>query len=166
MVIILLVGILIGVGATVLVYKVVDKEKNSIKENDTEEKFKLDENPYTLQELYDITDNPEKYYELNNARITDYNIVMFHFYDYFTKDTPVKVATKCETNESYKVTKVLETEYIDYYEYLRRMESAYKYEEMIKEVADKDGVDPYSYYSFRYFIEDLIYPYSAKVVKD
>ena len=85
--------------------------------------------PYTLDELYAIVEDPDRFRELNKKVIgNDYAEVMFHFYDYFSKSTPVKVAKEKEFDEDGNVIKVLEFEYLSYDEYIKRMETGYQHE--------------------------------------
>ena len=49
------------------------------------------ESPYTLEEIYELVEQPEKF----NKLLNDYDengiaYTIFHFYDYFNKSTPIK----------------------------------------------------------------------------
>ena len=88
------VGISIGVISTNIYLN--NKEPNAQKQPEPNIKV----SPYTLDELYAIVEDPERFRELNK-KVTEneYAEVMFHFYDYFSKSTPVKVAKEVELDE-------------------------------------------------------------------
>ena len=95
--------------------------------------------PYTLDELYAIVEDPERFRELNK-KVTEneYAEVMFHFYDYFSKSTPVKVAKEVELDENGHVIKVLEFEYLSYDEYMKRMETGHQHERDVLANCEED----------------------------
>ena len=66
----------------------------------------IKECPFTLEELYAITDDPELFRKNNQSSYTEYNYVITHFYDYFSKGTPVKVTTKVKTKEGGETLKI------------------------------------------------------------
>lgn len=147
-IVIFLIGITIGITTT----KYMTKEKT--KEN-YKEQSQIKESPYTLEELYEIVEDPVLFYEANCSDMTEYNKVMFNFYDYFSKSTPVKIATK--TNRNYKgtVIEVLETDYINYSEYMELMKEAYNYASETKKLYEKDNLEPS--YNYELYITRLIY---------
>lgn len=127
------------------------KEKQIIKEEKT--KYQDKEN-YTLEELYEIVENPEQFYQLNDPKMSNYNKIMFHFYDYFDKDTKVKVTSSTQKRNG-KVEKVLQTEYIDYDEYNNRMKEAYEYEKREEQEFKTNNEE--EIYDYRIFVRELIY---------
>ena len=166
-ILILIVGIIIGVLSTYLILNTNKKEETPTIERLKPEDIKyysqlenLKVSPYTLDELYEIVEKPDKYYELNSSTVTVFNYVMFNFYKFFNTKTPVKVATKVKKDGT-NVIEVLEVEYIDYSEYQRRMAEAYEihnqYEEMIKGKKDKNGDPLKPSTPYGYFIDLLLY---------
>lgn len=136
------------------------------KEEQPKENLTIKKSPYTLDEIYAVVENPEKYYELNSSMHTEFNEVLFHFYDYFSKSTPFKVATKVEKNNPEiptRVTKVLEVEYIDYEEYMKRMQAAYQYEELelksYEERNKKYNQNGTPYWDYRFYVNLIVYQY-------
>ena len=127
-IIIFIVGISIGVISTNVYFN--NKEPKEQKQPESNIKV----SPYTLDELYAIVEDPEKFREMNK-QITEneYAEVMFHFYDYFSKSTPVKVAKKVELDENGHVIKVLEFEYLSYDEYMKRMDTGHQHERDVNE---------------------------------
>lgn len=152
--------LLIIIGIVISISIILSKNEN-VSENEPT----IKESPYTLDELYSIVENPEEFYKLNTATITDYNIVMFHFYDYFSDTTPVKVATKVKKDNN-KVIEVLEVKYLTKNEYLEWMESAYTYElTEIKEYEERNkkynqNASPAFNYSM--YIDKLIYGHAIE----
>ena len=151
-ILVLIIGVAIGACLIWGVDKYQASKEDNKKEVETTNPLDIKESPYTLEELYEIVEDPERFYQENGSIMTYYNIVMFHFYDYFSKSTPVKVATKVEVDDHFKVSKVLEVKYIDYYEYQKWMDDcgAYKFE---KEFIEND----YGPFNYKRYIEDLIY---------
>lgn len=151
-----LIGALIGITSTNIIYHNINNNQKNLEDSShNQEQLKYqDKDEYTLEELYSIVENPEQFYQLNNEKMSNYNNIMFHFYDYFPKDAKVKVTTS--TQKQYgKVQKVLEVEYIDYEEYMTRMKDAYDYEERKKnEYKDSNQEEIYDY---RLFVRDLVY---------
>lgn len=147
-IVILTIGILLGITTT----KCLTLEQ---KEQINKEIPQIKESPYTLDELYKIVEDPVLFYEANCSDMTEYNKVMFNFYDYFSKSTPVKIATK--TNKNYKgtVIEVLETDYINYSEYMELMKEAYNYASETKKLYEKDNLEPS--YNYELYITRLIY---------
>ena len=126
----------------------------------------IKESPYTLDELYSIVENPKEFYKLNTATMTDYNIVMFHFYDYFSNTTPVKVATKVKRDNNNKVTKVLEIKYLTKEEYIEWMEAAYTYElseiKAYEERNKKYNQNAEPVFNYSMYIDELIYGHAKE----
>ena len=156
---------------TIFVIFICHGKKDQNKKNQ-QEGFSLEEvikNPeYSLDELYDIIEEPEKFYELTAPVKSSYAIEMYYFYNYFSKNTPVKVAKKVKTNDS-KVVEVVEVEYINKDEFEKRMESAYQSEEVLKnstEESNKTNNDEYDYREYipyNKFIRELIYGYAEEM---
>lgn len=146
------IGIIIGIFSTITVQTLTsNKESKEVKEEQPSKK----ESPYTLEELYEIVENPEKYRELNSTRNSDYAYTMFHFYDYFNKSTPVKIAKEVEKDENGNVTKVLECRYLSYYEFMEYMKPAYDIEKEDIEQAKTDGRnEPYAT-NYRFYVDML-----------
>ncbi len=151
-----IIGVLIGITSTNIIYRNINNDQKNLEDSSQkQEQLKYqDKDEYTLEELYSIVENPEEFYQLNDEKMSNYNNIMFHFYDYFPKDTKVKVTTS--TQKQYgKVQKVLEVEYIDYEEYMTRMKDAYDYEERKKnEYKDSNQEEIFDY---RLFVRDLVY---------
>ena len=105
----------------------------------------IKECPFTLEELYAITDDPELFRKNNQSSYTEYNYVITHFYDYFSKGTPVKVTTKVKTKEGDPnyIEEVLETRYMEYDEYMQQMEVLYDHEKNLREWYEKDPPEDY-----------------------
>ncbi|MGN1371125.1 MAG: hypothetical protein ACI4XM_02435 [Candidatus Coprovivens sp.] len=151
-----IIGLLIGITSTSIIYHNINNNQKNLEDSSIsrEESKYQDKDEYTLEELYSIVENPEQFYQLNDEKMSNYNNVMFHFYDYFPKDTKVKVTTSTQKQFG-KVQKVLEVEYIDYKEYMTRMKDAYDYEERKKnEYKDSNQEEIYDY---RLFVRDLVY---------
>lgn len=161
------VGIIIGISSFATV-----KNFSSNNENNkaSENQPSIKESPYTLEELYEIVENPEKFYELNKSTRTDYNMTVFNFYEYFSKTTPVKVASKIKIDKTGKVIEVLETKYLSYDEFKERMSDAYTSIELDKKSTEEynkknnDNRDYKDLIDYRYWIEILIYG-NEKVIK-
>ena len=98
--------------------------------------------------------------------MTDYNIVMFHFYDYFSNTTPVKVATKVKRDNNNKVTKVLEIKYLTKEEYIEWMEAAYTYElseiKAYEERNKKYNQNAEPVFNYSMYIDELIYGHAKE----
>lgn len=153
-IIIFLIGLISGnliINISSNINKSTTKEKQIIKEEKT--KYQDKEN-YTLEELYEIVENPEQFYQLNDPKMSNYNKIMFHFYDYFDKDTKVKVTSSTQKRNG-KVEKVLQTEYIDYDEYNNRMKEAYEYEKREEQEFKTNNEE--EIYDYRIFVRELIY---------
>lgn len=132
-VLVLIVGISIGVLSTNIYFS----NKETEEQKQPESNIKV--SPYTLDELYAIVEDPDRFRELNKKVIgNDYAEVMFHFYDYFSKSTPVKVAKEKEFDEDGNVIKVLEFEYLSYDEYMKRMETGHQHERDVLASCEED----------------------------
>lgn len=130
------------------------------KEEQPKENLTIKKSPYTLDEIYAAIENPEKYYELNSSMHTEFNEVLFHFYDYFSKSTPFKVATKVEKDN--KIVKILEVKYINYEEYIKFMGTFYDEEKAdlkwCEEEAKKKNVKAIECpINYRYPVELLVF---------
>lgn len=146
------IGIIIGISSTIAVQTLTsNKESKEVKEEHPSKK----ESPYTLEELYEIIEDPIKYRELNVGHTNDYAYTMFHFYDYFNKSTPVKVAKEVEKDENGYVIKVLEYKYLSYYEFMEEMKQAYDIEKQDIEQAKADGRDEPYVTDYRFFVNGL-----------
>ncbi len=82
--VVLLLGISISVVSTFVVNVFADKDSSSNNLNRDD----LKESPYTLDEIYDFISSGD-YWRTNSLDESwiDLNIVLTHFYDYFSKDT-------------------------------------------------------------------------------
>lgn len=121
----------------------------------------IKESPYTLEEIYAIIENPQTFYEVNKLRYNDFAYTIVHFYDYFSKNTQLKVATKVETDENGKVTKVLEFTYLSYDEFMDFMSCEYDFEtdaiKTCKEKKEHCGQISAAGYDWRLTTKRLIY---------
>ena len=87
----LIVGIIIGVLSTYIILNTNKKEETPTIEKLSPEEVNKDlrvlkslkVSPYTLDELYEIVETPEKYYEANSTNMNAFNYVMFNFYNFF-----------------------------------------------------------------------------------
>ena len=132
----------------------------SIKAKKTEDN-KISESPYTLNEINEIIENPTKFYELNDYHYNEFNYIITHFYDYFSKDTEFLIATKVEENDG-KVTKIIETKKIPYKDYIYLMSDFYQLEEQKQnqceeKLKSKDKIS----LSYEDCIHDLDYQHEA-----
>ena len=169
-ILILIVGIIIGVLSTYLILNTNKKEETPTIERLKPEDIKyysqlenLKVSPYTLDELYEIVETPEKYYEANSTNMNAFNYVMFNFYTFFNAKTPVKVATKVRKDGT-KIVEVLEVEYIDYSEYQRRMADFYEFHRVHIEEEKEAGEEPGYTTPYRFFIEEFLYG-NAEIVE-
>lgn len=105
--IIFILGLIIGGISIHLIYSF-NKGENLIHE----EPQKLKESPYTLEEIYEIVENPERFLELTERGYTDFGYVILHFYEYFNEYTPFKCARIAEDDS------IIEVSYVDYYRYM------------------------------------------------
>ena len=132
--------LIITIGLTTYIcYNLWGKKENIVSNNI------IKECPFTLEELYAITDDPELFRKNNQSSYTEYNYVITHFYDYFSKGTPVKVTTKVkakEGNPNY-IEEVLETRYMEYDEYMQQMETLYNHEKNLRKWYEKDPPEDY-----------------------
>lgn len=101
--IIFILGLSIG-GTSIHLIHLLGKEESPI----CQETQKLKESPYTLEEIYEIVEDPVRFEELNNKNQTEFNEVIYHFYDYFNEYTPFKVVLLNEDGT------VREIKFIDY----------------------------------------------------
>ena len=166
----LIVGIIIGVLSTYIILNTNKKEETPTIERLKPEDIKyysqlenLKVSPYTLDELYEIVETPEKYYEANSTNMNAFNYVMFNFYTFFNAKTPVKVATKVRKDGT-KIVEVLEVEYIDYSEYQRRMADFYEFHRVHIEEEKEAGEEPGYTTPYRFFIEEFLYG-NAEIVE-
>lgn len=167
----LIVGIIIGVLSTYIILNTNKKEETPTIEKLSPEEVNKDlrvlkslkVSPYTLDELYEIVETPEKYYEANSTNMNAFNYVMFNFYNFFNTKTPVKVATKVR-KEGTKIVEVLEVEYIDYSEYQRRMADFYEFHRVHIEEEKEAGEEPGYTTPYRFFIEEFLYG-NAEIVE-
>lgn len=144
------IGIIIGISSTIAVQNLTTNKDSEIKEEQPSKK----ESPYTLEELYDIMGNPEKYKKLNDGNsMNTLAYTIFHFYDYFNKSTPVKVFSKIKKDEDGKIISV-ESKYLSYYEFMelssgwRELEKKdlENCEEEIKKDSNYRCTIPYNFY--------------------
>lgn len=156
LIIIIITSIIIGINITKKDKELINYDELIIKES-----------PYTLEELNEIVMNPKEFNKLTTSTSTPFSYTMFHFYDYFSKTTPMLVATKVEKDENGNVTKVLETKNIYYDEYSSKYETLFKFEkhqmELCQEVYETEGVQVcdinFSYFTYGQFVRELVYGY-------
>lgn len=132
--------LIITIGLTTYIcYNLWGKKENIVSNNI------IKECPFTLEELYAITDDPELFRKNNQSSYTEYNYVITHFYDYFSKGTPVKVTTKVKAKEGDPnyIEEVLETRYMEYDEYMQQMETLYNHEKNLRKWYEKDPPEDY-----------------------
>lgn len=132
--------LIITIGLTTYIcYNLWGKKENIVSNNI------IKECPFTLEELYAITDDPELFRKNNQSSYTEYNYVITHFYDYFSKGTPVKVTTKVKAKEGDPnyIEEVLETRYMEYDEYMQQMETLYDHEKNLRKWYEKDPPEDY-----------------------
>ncbi len=150
---IFIIGIIIGSIAT---YYLAGNKKTCPALKETE-KVSIKKSRFSLDELYEITDNPKEFYVYSQGIQSQYNYIMTHFYDYFNKFTPVKIATNFNRDTDGKVIKVLETKYINYDEYMAIMKPVYDLE---KDLGDEESNENYNFISgidYYHYVENLIY---------
>lgn len=154
-----IIGIIIG-GFLTFAFTNLNKTKPSKKE------LEIKESPYTLSELYEIIEKPLKFYELNKTEMNDFNKTIFHFYDYFNKSTPLKVAAKEKRNENGQISEIIEFDYISYYEFMSYMEEAYNNENILLSKCKKGHIDnsweTKCRYDYRYWVNELVYEHAVK----
>lgn len=146
----------ITLGSAVTYYLVSDKEQ--CPEPKETEKISIKKSRFSLNELYEITDNPERFYIYSKGTKSQYNFTMTHFYDYFNTSTTIKVAAKVKRDTNGKVIKVLETKYINYDEYMALMKPFYDQE---KDLGGEESSEDYNFVSgvdYYHYVENLIYP--------
>lgn len=125
--IVLLLGISISIGSSLVVNVFAESAKEELKPNKLETED-LKKSPYTLDEIYDIISSGD-YWKTNylDENWIDLNIVLTHFYDYFTKDTKFMIYDKTLSPyfNYYDAVDDAGVVLIDYDEY---MKIAYDYE--------------------------------------
>ena len=95
--VVLLLGISISLGSSLVINVFAENDKEELKPNkiETEE---LKKSPYTLDEIYDFISSGTyfkvSYFTENCREWYDYNNVIINFYDYFTKDTKFMIYDK------------------------------------------------------------------------
>lgn len=91
---VLVLGISISVVSSFAV-NVFAQEKNVNSNNNHQDQEELKESPYTLDEIYDFISS-KKYLKIStrDEEWFDYNNVITHFYEYFSKDTPFMIYDK------------------------------------------------------------------------
>ena len=123
------------------------------------------ESPYTLEEIYELVEKPEEFNKLlNNYDERGIAYTIFHFYDYFNKSTPiktVKLKTKTVENKEVLVKEngkyVIESiNYIDYYEFSKKMDSFLEDEKNVKESC-KEQKEKNCNYAYSSIVKYLIY---------
>lgn len=159
MIVVFAVGIIVGVTAYHFISKG-NSTTDTLKENEVSSDKK--ESPYTLEEIYAIVEDPERFYELAYPRDGNISFILCRFYDYFSESTPFMIVTKAEFDDNYKVKKVLEVDYISYAEYQVR-NSAYEDEYRNKQVMCDEGLfdDEICHHS-KYGIKNIMYNYFAE----
>lgn len=123
----------------------------------------IKESPYTLEEIYEIVENPTKFKELNSTNPNDLAYVLCNFYNFFTKTTPFKIASQVKLDENGKVIEVLEVSYLSYAEYLERNQNYLDTYNIKKELCNKEENDTEIDYCHdsRYGITNIMYSYFA-----
>ncbi len=125
--VVLVLGISISVVSSFAV-NVFAQEKNVNSNSDHQDQEELKESPYTLDEIYDFISSKEywqtKKYDKNWI---DFNYVLTHFYEYFSKDTKFMIYDKKISPyfDDYAAANDAGVLYINYDEY---MKIAYDYE--------------------------------------
>lgn len=123
------------------------------------------ESPYTLEEIYELVENPEEFNKmLNNYDEEGIAYTIFHFYDYFNKSTPlktVKLKTKIDENREVLVKEngkyIIESiGYIDYYEFSKKMDNFLEDEKNIK-ASCKEQEKTNCNYAYSSIVKYLIY---------
>lgn len=91
--VVLVLGVAISFGSSFIVNVFAEEDSNSDYSNVEREDLK--ESPYTLEEIYEFISS-KKYLEIStkDEKWFDYNNVITHFYDYFSKDTPFMIYDK------------------------------------------------------------------------
>lgn len=146
---ILLIGICIGVLSTNIFQDNSTDTSNNMKEN-------TKESPYTLEELYALVEDPIKFRELNDTTENELAYTIFHFYDYFSKSTPIKAASEVEYDEKGHAIKVNDFKYINYYEFMEFMKEPYEIEEYNIKKAEEDGQERPYRTDYGYYVSMLI----------
>lgn len=123
------------------------------------------ESPYTLEEIYELVEQPEKFNKLlNNYDEQGIAYTIFHFYDYFNKSTPlktVKLKTKivdnkevlAKENDKYIIESI---SYIDHYEFSKKMDSFLEDEKKVKDLC-KEEKEKNCNYAYSSIVKYLIY---------
>ena len=120
--VVLVLGVAISFGSSFIVNVFAEEDSNSDYSNVEREDLK--ESPYTLEEIYEFISS-KKYMETRtrDEEWFDYNKVITHFYEYFSKDTPFMIYDKKLRSYwgDYEEVKAEEvnTIMIDYDEYMR-----------------------------------------------
>lgn len=85
--VVLLLGISISIGSSFVINVFAENDKENLKPKELETED-LKKSPYTLDEIYDFISSGD-YWRTNSLdeKWIDLNIVLTHFYDYFSKDT-------------------------------------------------------------------------------
>lgn len=161
---ILIVGIISTIG--VVVYK----------ENKKEEQIKeIKKSTYTLEEIYELVEQPEKFLKLlNNHDKDNLAYILFHFYDYFNESTPFKIVNfKTEVNdgiETYVKTDgnyVIESiEYIDYYDFQKYMKIYYEAEKTRLKQCEENNETESCPFVYATAVKDIVYHYNGYAIED
>ncbi len=95
--VVLLLGISISIGSSFVINVFAENDKEDLKPKELETED-LKKSPYTLDEIYDFISSGAyfkvDYFTENCSEWYEYNNVIIHFYDYFTKDTKFMIYDK------------------------------------------------------------------------
>lgn len=168
-IIIIILVILVLVTSGILITKYLSK---SNQDSSNQNELLIKESLYTLDEIYAIIENPEEFYKLTTGTSSPFSYTLFHFYDYFSQSTPIKIATEVERDENGQVTKVLEVDYISYQEYNEKFAEVFLIEqeelELCERASKEEGKEicneNFSYFNYGYWVKSLIYDGFESVV--
>ena len=157
-IVILLLIIVVVILIAFVSYKLLVKEQ-------PQEEPSIQLSPYTLEEIYEIVEQPEKFNELTGGTSSPFSYTVFHFYDYFSKTTPIKIATEVEKDEHGRVVKVLEVDYVTYEEYMKMFDEVFEMEKEDLEVCERASEEAgeqicdinFSYFNYGYWVRKFVY---------
>lgn len=162
--IVIIVSILIMVILSIIGVIVYNENK---KEEDIKE---IKKSSYTLEEIYELVEQPEEFLKLlNNHDKDNLAYILFHFYDYFNKSTPFKIVnlkteeidgieTLVKVDGKYVIDSV---EYIDYYDFQRHMETYHKAEKDRLKQCEKNNQSDNCPFVYTTAVKDIVYYYNG-----